>query len=208
MNWERIVSSRLNPLKVSSLLKYNHRTCFWLVKGHMTCVSILSLCMSVGLSSHSRWNVCIFDKASNTRCILYPFLLQVFILYHHPPLSLPPPHTHKQPPWSCVLLYNSGAKQTPHPCDSYLPTPHTQGSRGGYPHFTRKPAWLVLSVWSVLLEKVTLSLILLGLEHHSHNIAISIVYFCCTKALSKILGKSFMLRTLASCWNKDILRWK
>ena len=40
-------------------------------RSHDLCLHTVTLCTSVGLSSHSCRNVCIFDKASNTRCIIY-----------------------------------------------------------------------------------------------------------------------------------------
>ena len=65
MNLERIVSSRLNPLKVSVLIM--DRDSFLIgQRSHDLCLRVVTLCTSVGLSSHSRRNVCIFDKASNT----------------------------------------------------------------------------------------------------------------------------------------------
>ena len=53
MNLERIVSSRLNPLKVSVLIM----DCDSFLIGqrsHDLCLRVVTLCTSVGLSSHSR----------------------------------------------------------------------------------------------------------------------------------------------------------
>ena len=97
MNLERIVSSRLNPLKVSVLI-VDHDSFLIGQRSHDLCLHVVTLRMSVGLSSHSRRNVCIFDKASNTQHIV-PFPPLKYSPSIPPPPSHPPhTHTHTQPP--------------------------------------------------------------------------------------------------------------
>ena len=102
MNLERIVSSRLNPLKVSVLI-VDHDSFLIGQRSHDLCLCVITLHTSVGLSSHSRRNVCIFDKASDTQHIIH-FLLES--IYPLPPFPLPPPpHTHTHSRHEIVFCY-------------------------------------------------------------------------------------------------------
>lgn len=87
MNLERIVSSRLNPLKVSVLI-VDHDSFLIGQRSHDLCLRVVTLHTSVGLSSHSRRNVCIFDKASDTQHIIH------FLLESIHPLPPSPLHTY------------------------------------------------------------------------------------------------------------------
>ena len=136
-------------------------------RSHDLCLHTVTLCTSVGLSSHSRRNVCIFDKASNTQCIIYTLSSSKYLS------SLPlPTHTAAMKSCSAIQFWNKTnvsslrlrSPNSPHMRELWgLPTLHTQTC-------STRSSRLIHTTW-----KGYLSLILLRLEHHGHNITISIV---------------------------------